>query len=156
MIVDNTSRRKHSEATNVAKFCRNTLRFCREELSRRQVHFELDVDAELVVTLPHDIVEPALRWVLVDACDHTPKGETLDISVLQTSDSVEIEIADARQTVGQSLRETHDTFMRSPFVMRALSVGISVETHVCPQGGLARTLVIPLVDEERDRTRYAA
>ena len=140
----------------VLQFCQQVLCDFREELRKRQIRVDLDADGSLVAEIPCAIVRPALQRIIEDACRHTPDGETLDITVLQGPHSIEIEVADARYLGPSSSQDHRRLLLGNTVIARAISKGVTVETLPCPQGGLARTLVIPLSDDGQRGIRVAA
>jgi hypothetical protein len=88
-----------------------------------------------------------ISTLIDEALRAMPNGGTLDIAVVRTSDALEIEVADSGELDGcDEERIGRGTLVYSVLMSsrHPKSNEIHIETAVCPQGGLARTVVIPL------------
>ncbi len=134
--------------TNLATFCQELQCAFAAELTRSRVQLHCEVDTDLICEFPRTLVRQILSEWIEEALSEMPDGGELDISVVAGASGLEIEVADSRET---DLHETREYWHRHLQIPTGKSNDLltanelRLETSLCPQGGVARTVVIPAV-----------
>jgi signal transduction histidine kinase len=134
------------QRTNLAAFCQELRQAHAERLQRQHVTVHCQVARELTCEFPRHQVRRILDAWIAEALDEMPEGGELDISVVCGAAGLEIEVADSRDT---DIHETRDYWHRQLQIAPGTSADarhfadLRLETSLCPQGGLARTVIVP-------------
>ena len=133
------------EPTRLAELCQQLQRSFAERLARQHVRLSCDVDPQLVCELPQPLVRQMLNNWIDEALSKMPSGGELDLTFVKCGQGLEIEVADSR---GTDLHETQSYWYRAAqvrngaIVQTVAGTEVRVETTLCPQGGIARTLLL--------------
>jgi hypothetical protein len=109
--------------------------------------------------MPIGIVRRVLDSWIDESLSVMPDGGELDMTVVLGPGGLEIEVADSRDA---SLHESRDVWRRQELVTDGavidahLGAALRVEVMMCPQGGVARTLIIPHPQAFAARARRGA
>ncbi len=145
------------QETNVLEFFQHIFRTYAARFRRQNVGLNLDVDPLLWSEIPRRRVRDILESFIEDAFRAMPDGGVLDVTVVDGRHGLEIEVADSGELGGCDEEQVRRfAVWMPPQVTRRLptTAGLRVETAVCPQGGLARTVIVPRRDV-RDSRRAA-
>lgn len=135
------------EATDLLHFCQQICQGFAARLQAQDVEVQYDIEPGLSCELERSQIRHVLATLVEDALDAMPNGGTLDISAVRTRHAVEIEVADSGEWSGcdeETVGRPGAAFLGVPINGQHVPGRTRVETVVCPQGGLARTVVIPL------------
>jgi hypothetical protein len=134
------------QPTNVADFCRELVETYAHRLQAQRIQLDCDVDDSLLFDVPVGIVRRVLESWIDESLNAMSEGGQLDLTVVAGCRGLEIEVADSRDV---SVHEARDVWRRQGLVADGavidahLAEALRVESMLCPQGGVARTLVIP-------------
>lgn len=140
--------------TNISELIERNLRALSWRLRKQHIRWHVDVDADCCFPLDSRKVSAVFELLIVDAIRTMPEGGVLDITVVSSTDSLEIEVADSGFDFSPlpGLRIFPSDRPLSPRPARTVWIdGIRVEVMACPQGGNARTICMP-----REAARAAA
>jgi signal transduction histidine kinase len=123
-------------------------------LNKQAIETVIDIPAEQTVTADRELLQRALRNLVLNAVDAMPDGGLLFATLAAEPDAVELEIADTGAALSDE--ERRQAFELVPAVQRGgtgwgLAVvhriaelhGGSVTVVNCPEGGAAFTLRLP-------------
>lgn len=102
--------------------------------------FELNVDIELMTTAHREHLSRLVECLVTDSLREMPNGGELTVSGCQTSNGVELEIADTGSDAEHRSRVLS---------ISAASLGCKPHWQNCPQGGAAVTIVLPFSNVAR-------
>jgi hypothetical protein len=132
------------QPTNLTDLCQELRLVHANRLASQRVHLSCEVDADLTFDLPQPLVRQILNAWIDEALAQMPDGGQLDITFVVSAAGLEIEVADSRET---DLHETQSYWYRNVQINEGSVVEwvgrteVRVETALCPQGGVARTVM---------------
>jgi hypothetical protein len=132
------------QSTRLTDLCQELRRAFAERLACQGVRLSCDVDANLTCDLPQPLVRQILCDWIDEALTKMPHGGQLDMTFVVSRRGLEIEVADSRET---DVHETQSYWHRNVQISDGsgeLIAGaeVRVETALCPQGGVARTVMV--------------
>ena len=146
MAADRSHRycRSETQITRLAEFCGTIQADYAEQFRRQSVLFTCDVPNELSYEMPRVLVRQILDSWILEALRSMREGGELDLIVVVSSKGLEIEIADSRDVQFESA--VAEGVCGARVADKYADYPVQVEAANCPQGGVARTLFIPLRD----------
>lgn len=133
------------QETNLLEFVRSICCLFSRRMSEQGVTCSFDIDRAACYQLPRATTGEALMSLVEDALRAMPDGGQLDVVAVIGTNGLEFEVADSGETSEPTLR-IHDGASRPQErhqLTKHLAGNMRVLTHRCPQGGTARTLLIP-------------
>jgi hypothetical protein len=132
--------------TNLAVFLRGLLDARADQLRAQRVTHAIEVSGTATFELPLGIVRRVLETWIDESLSVMSDGGELHLTAVVTGQAIEIEVADSRDVGGHGVRDVwrrEDLLQEGAVIDAHLAMPLRVEAQLCPQGGLARTLVIP-------------
>jgi hypothetical protein len=141
-----------NELTDLAAFCQSLCAAHAVQCQRQLVSLACDIPDNLKCEIPQRLVHRILDAWILESLKMMPHGGELDIVVVQTAHGLEIEVADSREdwNAAQDDEGWHRRMRISDGAVAdsRSEIALQVEATACPQGGIARTLRVPI------RTRH--
>ena len=140
------SKQDETGDTNVSELIARNLHALSWRLRKQMISWHVDVDPAICFPMDGRQISEVLEMLIVDALRSMPEGGSLDVTVIATFDSLEIEVADSGFEASPlpGLRVFPSDQPLSPRQSRTVWVdGVRVEVLPCPQGGNARTICVP-------------
>ncbi len=132
------------QETNLLEFAQSICCLFSRRMSEQGVTCSFDIDRTARFQLARATTGEALVRLVEDALRAMPDGGQLEIVAVIGPNGLELEVADSGETSEFTLR-IHDGESRpqDPRNTKYLAGNMRVQTHRCPQGGTARTLLVP-------------
>lgn len=139
---------RHKVAGTLSSLLGNAIEFCESKYASKQLAIEFDIDAGLECEQMPGSTLSTIRDLVEQACERSPAGCQVLITVVETTAGIEVEVADEGQMVlgeGDSVLESAGIQARKSREAWRQVVTSTAEVFCtnCPQGGVAWTVVIP-------------
>ncbi|MCP4194892.1 MAG: HAMP domain-containing histidine kinase [Planctomycetaceae bacterium] len=145
--VSNFSRTVESPVEiNVLEMVQQVCRPFESEFKQQQVELSLDVDNELRGVFRPQLTQEVLSHLIEDSLNAMPDGGQLDVIAVMSPTGIEIEVSDSSFTFEGSINSQSHA---AKWQRISAEFGLQIDTMLCPQGGLARTLILPWSNRSR-------
>ena len=131
------------QETNLLEFAQSICCLFSRRMSEQGVTCSFDIDRTARFQLARATTGEALVGLVEDALRAMPDGGQLDIVAVIGPNGLEFEVADSGET--EFTLRIHDGTNRSQDIgnTQYLAGNMQIQTQRCPQGGTARTLLVP-------------
>ena len=116
-----------------------------QKIRQKNLNIELDL-APIQAKVDQRIIDQALCLLIEYAIEKSPNGGEVDITLVDSDDQWELEIADSRIEFEQMPVLDRNEIRLYDARRAAKKHGGLVRSFLCPQGGTANSLVIPHKD----------
>lgn len=142
------------EQIHVAQLIEDVMGSLRPQLVAQAIVVDIDVDASLIVHADRDMLRRCILNLALNAVDAMPDGGDLVVTGVDCHGSIEIEVADSGQGLGEDVRtRIFEPFFTTKHTGTGLGLAIveriaevhggAVMAMNCPEGGAAFTISLP-------------
>jgi len=137
---------RHQVAGTLSSLLGSAVEYCETKYASKKLTIEFDIDAGLEREQVSGSTLNTIRDLVEQACDRSPAGCQVLITVIETNAGIEVEVADEGQMVlgeGDSVSAGIQARKSRESWRQVVSSTAEVFCTNCPQGGVAWTVVIP-------------
>ncbi|MDG2384644.1 MAG: hypothetical protein P8N76_23445 [Pirellulaceae bacterium] len=131
---------------NVREMVQRACQAFEARMKQQRIESIVDVDAELRAIVSPQLTQEILAHLIEDSLNAMPEGGQLDVIAVIGSIGIEIEVSDSSFAFGGGVNQPSQLKTWQGIAARS---GLQIDTMSCPQGGLARTLLLPWPNRSR-------